>query len=244
MNTQNKGFLGLVALGLIAVLFGGSVAALDVSKVSVIATDKVVIDKDNVKVVTASNVRINVGEVRKIVLDRDQAREDLRLRLADDVRVIAKERLDRFRDAVKDLRRHIVDYRQDNDRRNAFEGWNIQRMISSSDLTAEQQADLLEVYRTSKANQSEWTTSSFTMWGMEDRFVMSGRFSGVMTDIGSAGTAKGFSSLNGDPYFMIWGNGTFVFLQDGKVGSGTYNANYEATVSYDGETYQTKYMMY
>lgn len=244
MNIQNKGFLGLVALGLIAVLFGGSVAALEVSKVAVVDTDKVLINKDNVKVVAVSNARINVGEIRMITLDREQAREDLRIRLADDVRVVAKERLDRFRDAVKDLRGFIVDYRRDNDRRNAFEGWNIQRVIASSDLTAEQQADLLEVYRTSKASQADWSTSSFTMWGIDDRFIMSGRFSGVMTDIGSAGTAKGFSSMNESPYFMIWGNGTFVFLQDGKVGTGTYNTNYEATVSYDGEVYQTKYMMY
>lgn len=84
------------------------------------------------------------------------------------------------------------------------------------------------------------------MWGMDraDPYAMSGRFSGVMTDAGTAGTAKGFSSFDRSPYFMVWGNGTFVFLQNGIVGTGTYNANYEATVSYDGETYQTKYMMY
>lgn len=150
MNTQNKGFLGLMALGLIAVLFGGTVAALDVSKVSAVATDKVVIDKDNVKVVTASNVRINVGEVRKIVFNRENAREDLRARLSDDIRTVAKERLDRFREAVRDLRQHIVDYRQDNDRRNAFEGWTVQRIVANSDLTAEQQADLLTSIRPPK----------------------------------------------------------------------------------------------
>ncbi|MEK6902082.1 MAG: hypothetical protein AABX02_00645, partial [archaeon] len=223
---------------------GGSVAALDVSKVAVVNTDKVLIDKDNVKVVAANTARINVGEIRKIVLDRDQAREDLRARLSDDIRTVAKERLDRFRDAIKDMRRFIVDYRQATDRSNAFAGWNVQRIISQSELTSEQKVDLLEVYTVSKANAADWSKSSFTMFGVNDRYAMTGSFFGVQTDAGTAGTAKGFDSLNGKPFFMIWGNGDAVFLQDGKVGTIHYDSGYNATVSYDGEVYQTKYMMY
>ncbi len=224
MNAK-KGLLSVLAVGFVALLMGGFVAALDagttlnasVSNVQV--AGKVVLDKVQPRiipygddVVEGNTRRIALARLNSIMDVRDVTRE--RMASLDDTRRVE------FRESVSRVRMAIAEFRKDSSR-DDFKGFSITRLLNASGLTQEEKDGLKQVYLDTKNSNSK-ERMSFMLSSPEDDFVAVGKFSAIQTEDNLGGTLVGFSNQTNKRFFAIWGNGNILGVSDGKVFWGTY----------------------
>jgi hypothetical protein len=224
MNAK-KGLMSVLAVGFVALLMGGFVAALDagttlnasVSNVQV--ADKLVLDKVQPRiipygddVVEGSNRRIALARLASINDVRDVTRE--RMASLDDTRRVE------FRDSVSRVRAAIAEFRK-NPSRDDFKGFSFTRLLNASGLSQEDKDGLKEIYQDVKNSDSK-KRLSFMLSSPASDFVAVGKFSTVQSEGNLGGTLVGFSNQTNQRFFAVWGNGSILGVSDGKVFWGSY----------------------
>lgn len=211
--------MGWMAIGVLALLFGGSVAALSMNNVSVANIAKVE-GENRIQIPATAEVTTTT-----VVQTENRARVDAQAALREDVQTARAEERAAFAERVRALRGNIRTYVDERDHEgNGFLGLSYVRVVLATDLSWENKLSLLRGIWEGTHNE-DYDRQNMVMWSLGDEtYVSIAKVGGSVSDGMFEGAAIGFSSESNARFHMYLGNGLIAGKQGDQIFWGTYDA--------------------